>query len=98
MPALAMRAPSLPFSGSYLLTQKLLKQWWLERQKSSVLSLLLSLALRKSLLFPISIKADLQYLDIKLFGEDVFLIIYLHKHTETLFSAGAYAGLTLASC
>lgn len=63
-----------------------------------MLSLLLSPALRKSLLFFISIKADLQYLDIEVFGEDVFLIIYLHKYTETSLSVGAYAGLTLASC
>lgn len=98
MPAVAVRAPSLPFSGSYLLTQKLLKQWWLESQKSSVHSLLLLLALGKSLLLPISIKADLQYLDIKPFREDVFLIIYLHKHRQTSYPAGAYVGLTQASC
>lgn len=80
------------------MTQELLKQRWLESRKSSVLSPLLSPALHKPLLFPVTVKADLQYLDIKLFGGEVFLIIYLHKYTETLFSVGAYAGLTLASC
>lgn len=98
MPDVATRAPSPPCLGLYLLPRKLLEQRWLESQKSSLCSLLLSPALRKSLLVSISIKADLQYLDIKLFGKDVFLIIYLHKHRETSFSVGAYAGLTLASC
>lgn len=63
-----------------------LKESCPENQKISMLSLLLFQVFHKALLFPISIKADRQYLVIKLFGEDIFLVIYLCKYGDLIFS------------
>lgn len=61
-----------------------LQEWCWESQKISTVSLLLSQ--HKFLLLPISVKTDWQYLAIKLLGEDVFLIIYLCKYRDLIFS------------